>query len=65
MAVIGTAGEAGATDRRAAPPIADSVATSSTVPHVPQFAQRPTHFGVTCAHSEHRYCERAFEPATP
>jgi len=46
--LIGTAGEAGATARRAGEPLtAASTGTSSTVPHVPQSAQRPTHLAVT------------------
>src|SRR5579875_1163295 len=57
--LIGTAAEAGATERRALPLTADSIATSSTVPQVPHSAQRPTHLAVTWWHSEQRYCERA------
>jgi hypothetical protein len=46
--LIGTAGEVGATARRADEPLtAASTATSSTVPQVPQSGQRPTHFAVT------------------
>ena len=45
--------------RRARPPKALSVATSSTVPQVPHSGQRPTHFAVTWSHSEQRYCDRA------
>ena len=64
MELIGTAGDVGATDRRAGPPFsAVSTATSSTVPQVPQSGQRPTHLAVTWWHSEQRYCERAL--ATP
>jgi hypothetical protein len=64
MELIGTAGDVGTTERRVEDPLtAVSVATSFTVPQVPQSGQRPTHFGVMCWHSEQRYSERAFEPA--
>ena len=43
--LIGTAGDVGATARRIDEPFtAARTATSSTVPQVPQSAQRPTHF---------------------
>ncbi|BBZ19459.1 hypothetical protein MGAD_37940 [Mycolicibacterium gadium] len=61
--LIGTAGEVGATARRIDDPLtAESTATSSTVPQVPQSAHRPTHFAVTWWHSEQRYCDRGLAP---